>query len=74
MAEPQLPKICLKTHYVSPWPILLFESDISLSLFKRPTFAERIGTSLLMHTKYLTIGYHVSGEKYTLQGQLLGIL
>jgi hypothetical protein len=23
-----------------------------------------------MHTKYLTTGYHVSGEKYTPQGQL----
>jgi hypothetical protein len=25
-----------------------------------------------MHTKYLTNGYHVSGEKYTPQGQLSG--
>ncbi len=23
-----------------------------------------------MHTKYSTLGYHVSGEKYTPQGQL----
>ena len=38
--------------------------------FKRPTFVERIVTSPLMHTKYLIIGYHVSGEKYTPQGQL----
>jgi hypothetical protein len=28
--------------------------------------------SPLMHTTYFTIGYHVSGEKYTPQGQLLG--
>ncbi len=25
-----------------------------------------------MHTEYLTIGYHVSGEKYTPEGQLSG--
>ena len=25
-----------------------------------------------MHTKYLTTGYHVSGEKYTPEGQLSG--
>ena len=25
-----------------------------------------------MHTKYLTTGYHVSGEKYTPRGQLFG--
>ena len=25
-----------------------------------------------MHTKYLTTRYHVSGEKYTPQGQLFG--
>ncbi len=28
--------------------------------------------SHLMHTKYLTTGYHVSGEKYTPQEQLSG--
>ena len=25
-----------------------------------------------MHTKYLTIGYHVSGDRYIPQGQLSG--
>ena len=45
-----------------PWPSLLFENDVSLTLFKRPTFDERIVMSLLlMHTKYLTTRYHVSG-------------
>ncbi len=28
--------------------------------------------SPLMHTKYLTTGYHVSGENYTPEGQLSG--
>ncbi len=46
------------------------KNDVSLTLFKRPTFVERILMSPLMHTKYLTTGYHVSGEKYTPQGQL----
>mgnify|MGYP006207227381 FL=1 len=64
--------MCLKTYDIGPWPSILFENDVSLTLFKRPTFAERIVMSSLMHTKYLTTGYHVSGEKYTPQGQLSG--
>jgi hypothetical protein len=43
-----------------------------LTLFKRQEFAERIVMSPLFHTKYLTTRYHVSGEKYTPQGQLSG--
>jgi len=54
-----------KTYGDGPWPSLLFENDVSLKLFKRPTFSERIFKRPLMHTKYLTTGYHVSGEKYT---------
>ena len=50
---------------------MLFENDVSLTLFNRPRCVdERIVMSPLMHTKYLTTGYHVSGEKYTSQGQL----
>jgi hypothetical protein len=71
-AEPKLPEMILKTYDVGPWPSVLFESDVSLTLFKRPTFAERIVMSPLMHTKYLTVGYHVSGEKYAPQGPLSG--
>jgi hypothetical protein len=71
-AEPKLPEMCLKTYDIGPWPSILFENDVSLTLFKRPTFAERIVMSPLMHTKYLTTGYHVSGEKYTPEGQLSG--
>ena len=63
--------MCLKT-YVGPWPSVLFENDVSLTLFKRLTFAERIVMSPLMHTKYFNTGYHVGGEKYTPQGQLSG--
>ena len=51
---------------------MIFKNDVSLTPLKWPTFAERIVTSSLMHTKYLTIGYHVSGEKYTPQGQYSG--
>jgi len=47
-------------------------NDISLTPFKRSTFAERIGMSPLMHTKHFTTRYHVSGEKYTHEGQLSG--
>jgi hypothetical protein len=61
-----------KTYGDGPWPSLLFENDVSLKLFKRPTFSERIFKRPLMHTKYLTIGYHVSGEKYTSQAHFLG--
>ena len=41
----------LKTYDVGPWPSLIFENDFSLTLFKRPTIAERIIVSPLMHTK-----------------------
>ena len=41
-----------------------------MTSFKRPTFVERIVMSSLMCTKYFSNGYHVSGEKYTPQGQL----
>jgi hypothetical protein len=58
----------LKTFDVGPWPSLLIETDVAMNPFKRPTFAERIVMSLLMHTKYLNVEYHVSGEKYTPQG------
>ena len=65
--------MCLKTYDVGPWPSLLFENDVSLTLFKRSIlFVERNVMSPLMHTKYLTIGYHGSGENYTPQGQLSG--
>ena len=40
--EPQIPEIYLKTYDIGPWPSLLFENDISMTPFKRPTFAERI--------------------------------
>ncbi len=33
---------------VGPWPSVLFENDGSLTLFKRPTFAERIAGWVLM--------------------------
>ncbi len=69
-AEPKLRETCLKTYDVGPWPSALFENDVSLSSFKRPTFAERNVMSPLMHTKYLTTRCHVSREKYTPQGQL----
>jgi hypothetical protein len=62
----------LKTYDVGPWPSVLFENDVSLTSFKRSTFAERIVMSPLMHTKYLNTRYHVSGENYTPQGQLSG--
>jgi hypothetical protein len=64
--------MCLKTYDVGPWPSVLFENDVSLTLFKRPTFVERIVMSPLMHTKYLSTEYHVSGKKYIPQGQLSG--
>jgi len=70
--EPQLPKMCLKTYDVGPWPSLLFESDVSLTPFKRPTFVERIIMSPLMNTKNFTNGYYVNGEKHTPQGQISG--
>ncbi len=57
--EPKLPEICLKTYDVGPWPSVLFENDVALTSFKRQTFGERIVMSPLMHTKYLTSGYHV---------------
>jgi len=57
---------------VGLWPSVLFDNDVYLTLFKRLTFAKRIVTSPLMHNKYLTNGYHVSGEKYTPQGQFFG--
>ena len=72
--KPQLPEICFKTYDVGPWHSLLFENNISLNLFKQPTFAERIIMSPLMYIKYLTIGYHVSDEKYAPQGQLSGYI
>ena len=65
-------KSILKTYDVGPWPSVVFENDVSLTLFKNPTFVERIVMSHLMHTKYLTTRYHVSEEKYTPQGQLSG--
>ena len=68
--EPQLPQMCFKTYDVSPWPSLILENDISLTPFELPIFSERIFTTPLMHTKYLTTGYHVSGENFTPQGQL----
>ena len=64
----------LKTYDVGPWPSVFFENDVSLTLFKRSTFYERIFMSPLMHTKYLTTGYHFSGEKYTPHGQLSGLI
>jgi hypothetical protein len=64
--------MCLKTYDVGPWPSLLFRNNVSLTPFKQSTFSERILMSLLMQTKYLTTRYHVSGEKYTSQGQLSG--
>jgi len=70
--EPQLPKMFLKTYDVGPWPSLVFENDISMTPFKRPTFDKRIVTTSLIRTKYLTTRYHVSGEKYTPEGQLSG--
>jgi hypothetical protein len=70
--EPEVPELCLKRIDVGPWPSILFENDVSMTPFKRPTFAERIVMSPLMHTKYLTTGYHISGEKYSPQGQLSG--
>ena len=36
------------------------------------TFAGRIVMRPLMHTKYMTTGYRVSGEKHIVQGQLFG--
>jgi hypothetical protein len=66
--------MCLKTYDIGPWPNVLFENDVSLTLFKHPTFVERIVMSPLMHTTYLTTGYHVSGEKYTPEGQLSGYI
>jgi len=60
----------LKTYDDGPLPSLLFENDVSLTPFRQPTFVERIVTSPLMRTKYLTTGYHVSGEKFTPQGKL----
>ena len=70
--EPRLPKIFYKTYDVCPWPSLIFENDVSLTLFERPTFVDRIFMSPLMHAKYLTTGYYVSGEKYTPQEHLSG--
>ena len=64
--------MCLKTYDLGPWPSLLFENIVSLTPFKQSTFAERIVMCPLMHTKYLTTRYHVSGEKYTPQAQLSG--
>jgi len=57
---------------VGPWPSLLFETDILLTLFMRPTFTERMFTSPLMHTEYLSTGYHISGENYTPQDNFFG--
>jgi hypothetical protein len=71
-AEPKLLEMCLKTYDIGIWPSVLFENDVLSTLFKRPTFVERIVMSPLMHTKYLATGYHVSGEKYTPEGQLSG--
>ena len=71
-AEPKLPEMCLITYDVGPWLSVLFENDVSLTLFKHPTFAERIVMSPIMHTKNLTNGYHVRGDKYTPEGQLPG--
>ena len=63
----------LKTYDVSPLPSLLIENyDVYLTPFKQPTFTARIVMSPLMHTKYLTIGYRVSGENHIPQGQLSG--
>jgi len=52
--------------------LLLENDDDSLTSFKRFTFVEQIVVSLLMQTKYLTSGYHVSGERASPQGQLFG--
>jgi hypothetical protein len=49
-SEYHLLEMCLKTYDVGPWPSLLLESDVSLTLFKRPTFVERIAMIYLMHT------------------------
>jgi hypothetical protein len=62
----------LNTYDVGPWPSLLFENNVFMTPFKQPTFIERIVMNPLMHTKYLTIEYHVSGEKHAPQGQIFG--
>jgi hypothetical protein len=54
--------MCIKTYDTDPWSSSIFENDVSITPFKRPTFAERIGMSILMHTRYLTTRYQVSGE------------
>ena len=72
--EPQLPEICLKTYDIGPWSSMLYESDVSLTPFKQPTFAEQIVKSPLMHTKYAITECHVNGKKHTHQGQLSGHL
>ena len=64
--------MCLETYDVGPWPSLLFENNVSLTQLKQPIFVERIMMGPLMHTKYLTTRYNVSGEKYAPQGQLSG--
>jgi len=61
-----------KTYDTSPWPSLIFENNVSMTPFKRPSFVERVFTSLLMHTKYVASEYHVSGEKYIPEDQLSG--
>ncbi len=38
--QPRLREMCLKTYDVGSWPSVLFENDVSLTLFKRPAFAD----------------------------------
>jgi len=47
--EPQLPELCLETHDIGPWSSLIFENDVSMTRFERPTFDERIVVRPLMH-------------------------
>ena len=72
--EPHLPKMCPKMYDANLQPSLLFEHDISMTPFTRPTPAKRIVMILLMHTKYLTIGYHVSRRSILLKDNFLDIL
>ena len=66
--------MCLKTYYITPWPNLIFENDVSMTPVKRPTFAERIVTSPFMHTNYLTTRDYVSGKSILLKVNFLAIL
>ena len=72
--EPHLLEICLKMYDISPWPSLLFEDDVSLTLFERLTLAERIVMSPSMHTKYLTIEFMLMERSILRKDNFMGIL